>query len=420
MVKTIENLKNIKHMFTLLLSVTIFLSLVSNASAALKLDSIQFDPAIIAAGDEIDIVMQYHHDIIAEEESRIGNENYKFKVMIEPDDTLTTKYVTIQDAEGDNLHGSIFSGDYYNKRFRVKINSDAPAGNYEFKLIGKWYLNGQPEQAEQYVRFKMPVKKEGIILDITTLETVPSEVRPGDNYVKIVTNIENVGEKDAKSVEVQLNLPDSLEASYTNNNRLWIGRVNAGEQKQVIFFVDVEDSASDKVYDLDYSLDYMDLDDNSYQKSLVIPFLVKPRPYIEVIKSEGTGLAGSSSKLYVTVKNTGAESAEAVDVRILKENSQPFTLDVRSDYIGELEPGEEGLAIFDINVNSDAEFKDYNFKLLIRSKGDSDEGDDNIYTYNRRAEYTVEGKAPNMFIYFGLGAFIIAIIVFIVLRRNKK
>ena len=36
----------------------------------------------------------------------------------------------------------------------------------------------------------MNVKKEGIILDITTIETIPSEVRPGDDFVKIVGFIE--------------------------------------------------------------------------------------------------------------------------------------------------------------------------------------------------------------------------------------
>lgn len=399
-----------------LIASVLFMGGLQGASANLVLDHIQFDPAIIAAGDEVDIVIQFHDEARNTEiyERRLGNPDYSFRVMIEPDDTLTEKYVIFQDSEGDDLHGSIFAGATYNKKFRVKVGSDAPAGSYEFKLTGQWYLGEEPvDEVLQYVRFTMPVKKEGIILDVTTLETVPAEVRPGDKYVKVKSYVENVGEKDAKSVELSLNVPEGLSASYSNNNRVWVGRVNSGEKKEVTFFLDVDEKAAAKVYDMSYSLRYMDLDNNVNSVTRLIPFLVKERPYLEVVSSEGEGLAGATSKLVVKVKNTGQESAEAVDVRILKQNSQPFTVDVRSDYIGELEPGEEGIAVFDIGVNRDAEIKSHDFKILIRSKGDTDEGDDNIYIYNRRAAFDVKGVAPNRLKTIGIVAFIAVVLLFI-------
>jgi len=392
----------------------------AGASATLVLDNIQFDPAIIAAGDEVDIVIQYHHKPIGEDDDKIGNPEYTFGVKIEPDDTLTQEYVTIQDAVGDDV--SIYANGYYNKRFRVKVAPNAVAGNYEFKLSGQWYHNGEAEPTFQYVRFTMPVKKEGIILDIASFNTVPAEVRPGDNFVKIESYVENVGEKDAKSVEVQLRLPEGLESSYSNNNRIWVGRADAGESKQAVFYIDVDEMAQDSVYSLQFDMQYMDTDDNRYQKTVTVPFLVKPRPYLEVVKSEGGGMAGTDGKLLLTVKNTGSESAEAVDVRILLQNSQPFTMDLRSDYIGELEPGEEGLAVFDLKATREAEEKEHLFKVLIRSKGDSDEGDDNIYTYNRRASYTIRGEAPNRVRDYGLmaGGVVVLFIVGNFIYRRKK
>jgi len=393
-------MKRIAILFTFAMLVV---ALLPGASAVLKLDSIQFDPAIIAAGDEVDIVVQYHHESV-EEENMIGNTDYTFKVLLEPDDTLTKDYVIVQDAEGDDVAGSIYTSGYYNKRFRVKVMNNAPAGNYEFKLSGRWFKDGEPLDTYQYVRFMMPVKKEGIILNIASLDTLPAEVRPGDNYVEVSAMVENVGEKDAKSVEITLDTPEGIDASYTSNNRIWSGRVNAGESKPATFFVDLDEAAGSGVYDIEFQMKYMDIDNNQYSKTIKLPFLVKSRPYIEVAKSEGEGLAGGDGKLYITVKNTGEESAEAVDVRIIKQNSQPFTMDVRSDYIGELEPGEEGLAVFDLGIDRDAEAKEYYFKVLVRSKGDSDEGDDNIYTYNRRAEFDVTGQAPNNLRNYGVAA----------------
>jgi hypothetical protein len=386
------------------------------AFGKLELDSVHFDPAIISAGDEVDIVVQYHDEISAYDNWKDYEVKPVFKVTLESDDDLTNKYVTIQDSVGNNLGSKLISGIVYNKVFRVKVHQNAPAGNYEFKLSGIWLLNGEPIDTFKYVRLKMPVKKEGIILDITTIQTVPSEVRPGDNFVKINSYIENVGEKDAKEVVINLNLPHVLESSYSNNNRVWVGRVNAGESKEVTFFIDVDKKGSEGIHQIKYNIDYMDLDNNKYTKISELPFLIKSRPYLEIVKFKGEGLAGTNGKLYVTIKNTGSESAESVDARIIKQNSQPFAIDVRSDYIGELEPNEEATAIFNIAINRDAEIKEHDLKLIIRSKGDTDEGDDNIYTYNRRAKFTVSGVAPNKFLYVGIIGIVI-VILFLVITK---
>lgn len=403
---------------------TIMLLLAMNVvSATLELDNIQFDPAIIASGDQVDIVIQFHESSKIGDKERISNPDWTFKVNIKPDDTLTEKYVLIQDSEGDNLHGTIFSGESYNKKFRVKVFNDAPAGDYEFKLEGVWYFKGNPEDTIQSTKFIMPVKKEGIILDISSLETVPSEVRPGDNYVKIVARVENAGEKDAKSVEINLETPENIESSYTNNNRVWVGKVNAGENKEISFYIDVDEKAKSGIYQINYTFDYMDLDNNKYSKEKDIPFLIQSRPYLEVVNVEGSGLAGDKSQLKITVKNTGEESAESVDVRIIKQNTQPFNIDVRSDYIGELNPGEEGVAIFDIDVNRDAAQKEHDFKVIIRAKGDTDEGDDNIYTFNRRAQFEVNGESSNKFLNIGimlLATLIGFVLISFILRRLRK
>ena len=95
------------------------------------------------------------------------------------------------------------------------------------------------------------------------------------------------------------------------------------------------------------------------------------------------------------LKNVGTEDAEAVDARIIKQSSQPFSFDLRSNYVGELEAGETGKAVFEINIDKEAEQKEHNLKLLIRAKGDSDKGDNNIYTFNRRAIIDVNGKKVN-------------------------
>jgi hypothetical protein len=406
---------------TILAAVILAIMIMPFASASLVLDNIQFDPAIVAAGDEVDIIIEFHDDSGPASNQKTGNSDYSFQVELQPDDSISEEYILIQDAYGDDLKGTVLSGEKYIKKFRVKVSPSAPSSNYELKLTGTWHYKGKAEGSEQYLRFFLPVKKEGIVLNIANIETLPAEVRPGDDYVQINARIENTGEKDAKEVEITLDLPKELESSYSNNNRVWVGLVEKKTSKEVSFFVDVDEDAKNNVYDINYQIDYADVDNNNYQKQESLPFLVKSRAYLEVVNNTGEGLAGETSKLYVTIKNTGEETAEAVDARIIKQNSQPFILDVRSDYIGELQPGEEATAIFDIKTTSDATIKEHDLKLVIRSKGDGDEGDDNIYTYNRRAKFTVTGKASNNLLWIGLGlaAVVVGIIVFNSLKRKK-
>lgn len=407
--------------YLILMMMTLILAQVS--SAQLQLDSINYDPAIIAAGDEVSVVLQYHEDELAIDYDKIkngvGNSDYTFKVSLEKDDSLTQKYTIIQDSVGDNLHGSVYLGDKYNKVFKIKVLNNAPAGNYQFKLVGQWYKNGVAIDEQRISRFYMPVKKEGIIMGVASLTTNPPEVRPGDNFVQINTKIENSGEKDSKAIEVTLKTPEGFKPSYSDNNRKWVGIINAGESETTNFYVDISDDVKEGKYDFDYVISYRDLDDNSYNKTISVPFLIKSHPNFEITNVEGVGTIGKTTKLKMTIKNIGEESAESVDIRLLKQNSQPFDFDVRSDYIGELEPGEEGVAIFDVKVRPEANIKDYDFKLLIRAKGDTDKGDDRIYTYNRRAKFDVTGTATNWFLIIGIIGSVL-VLLFLITKVRKK
>lgn len=400
--------------------IVFMMTIMAGSATAAELNYIHFDPAIIAAGDEVDIVVQFSGEESALPGFKINDPSYKLQVSLDADDKLTRDYVMIVDDLGDDIKGAIFSGETYYKTFRVKVADNAPTGTYQFKLTGEYYHNDVPMGVMETLRFTMPVKKEGIILDVANLQTIPAEVRPGDEYVQLITNIENVGHKDAKSITVTLEMPEGIEASYSDNNREWIGGLSAGEKKSFTFDIDLDEELSSGVYELKYNIEYMDLDDNNYSKEIIVPFKVKPRPHLEVIKYEGSGLAGKTGELKVWIKNTGTESAESIDARIIKEGSQPFDIDVRSYYVGELEPNEEGVAVFEISSRADANIGEHDFKLLLRSKGDSDEGDDNIYSYSRRAKYSITGTAPNYLLYGGIGLAILIILVLVIKKVGGK
>ena len=417
--------KKNKTKIIILASFILMLFTLNISFASVKLNNIYFDPAIITAGDSVDMVVEYQG--LNLDVDKLADPNYKFGIELVADDDISQKYIQILNRQGDNLRGTVLSGEVYNKVFRLKIAYDAPAANYQMKLIGRWYHNGAPEKIDQEIKVYIPVKKEGIILNVANIVTDPSQVRPGDKFVELKTYIENVGEKDSKSVEITLSSNSSLITSaYSDNNRKWVGRVNKGESKQISFFLNVDEAIKSGLYNLALKMQYLDLDDNSYNKTINLPFLIKKRSYLKVINYTGSGLAGDNGVLKVTLKNTGSVDAESVDVRILKDSSQPFEFDVRSSFVGELKPGQTGIAIFHFKIDRDAAIKEHSFNLLIRSKGDSDEGDDNIYTYSRTAKFDVTDVAENkLFNYgmYGLGIILILFIfnkIFFGRKKSKK
>ena len=295
------------------------------AFAAVEFDSVSFDPAVITAGDEVDVTINFHDEAFYDTLAQY--KGTALKVFLDPADTISEKYLLITDATGSPNVGHLFAQGVWRKTFRVKVSNDASPAKYKLRVKFQYYVDDKPLDVAKVHDFFIDVKKEGIILGVANIVTVPSAVRPGDNYVELDTYVENAGNKDAKSVEAILSLPDKLKHSYTNSNRLWIGKVAVNESKKATFFINVEEDAKPIKYNLELEFNYMDLDNNKYTKKVTMPFLVKEKPIIDVVDVKGNGKAGSTANLEVYLKNTGTEDAEAVDARLITQSSQPFSFD---------------------------------------------------------------------------------------------
>ncbi|MCA9478330.1 MAG: hypothetical protein KC535_04235 [Nanoarchaeota archaeon] len=393
---------------------------VPTVSAYLSLDTIYTDPAIISSGDEVDVVVQYENKLVDAEELYNNNFDYTFKVSLETDDDVTDQYIRILDSQGDDYGSAVYSGNKYNKIFRIKVSDNAPAGTYQFRLVGEWYLDGEATGDYRDETFEVEVKREAINIDIASIESNPATVRPGDVGVELHTYIQNVGVKEAKSVTVTLDMPEGFSPSYIDNNRKWIGGLTGGETKETAFYFDLSPDLEGGVYPVIYTLVYEDLDDNVYTTSGTLPVFVKEKANIEVTQEEIIGKRGGSTILELTVKNVGLAAAEHIDVRVLKQSSQPFTFGSRSQYVGLLAPGESTTVQFLVDVDRSASEEVHNFDVIVRAKGDSDQGDTAIYTYNRKAQLLVQGTAISPLLFVGAALVIIIVIAWSSKKKGGK
>jgi len=409
--------------FSAILAIALFGITIPAAHAELVLDSISVDPAIIVGGDTVDIIIQYHDQAVPMSKgfTTISNPEYTFGATISPDDDVSRQYITFLDSEGDNLKGMIYGGTHYNKKYRVKIAEQAPPGPYQLRLVGQWYKNNVPVGSAEFVRFTIDVKRKGATLTLSNIVSLPPKIRVGDKNILLKADLINTGEKVAKNVNVALTYPSGMSSSFTGNNVITVGKINPLEHLPIELYIDTDLHTPSGVYNISYVMTYEDLDANAHVAQGSFPVVLKKKPHLIVTCSHGSFIAGGKGELIVTIKNIGEEKAESADVRLIKESSQPFTMDVRSDYIGPLAPGESGTAVFAIDVLSEAAIKEHKLMVVLRGTGDSQEDDNQVYTFTDSATLSVDGKKKNYYPLAGIGIAIVAVIGIVIHKiTNKK
>jgi len=155
---------------------------------------------------------------------------------------------------------------------------------------------------------------------------------------------------------------------------------------------------------------------------------VEPKPEFEIVSyyTEPAKISADDKgvKLHVKVRNVGSEKAESVSVRITGEADVPFDYDVKSDYLGNLKIGEDGVGILKFDVDKDALPKTYPQGIEIRCTGDRDLGDDNVYVFDKQIQLEVTSSGSSSSGRFSVPGFeagfaLLLLFVVLVLRRKR-
>jgi hypothetical protein len=397
------------------------------ASAAPKLDAVSYDPAFISAGDRVNISANMHATNYPD---KTWDEDKKLKVVLKPDNRLTRKYVTIEDDRDESI-GFLYPEGVWNQRFQVKVDSGAPTGMYDFELHIQYLENGEPvkiqtEDGEHnftVIRdFSMPVDNEGVDISGNVLSTEPRTPRPGDSYTEMKLEFTNTGNKPIEEIELRPQTPDMIETAYSNDEKFFIDRLNEGHTASRALSLDLDDELSEGLHWIEMEATYEDTSSNPYSEELKLPLRVEGRPDLELKNSGKKMKAGETSQVRLKVENTGEQDAESVTARVIAERTQPFSLEDRSNYIGEIEANETAEAVMKISADRNAALKQHQLKIQLRANGDSEEGDNSVYTFTENAEVTLEGRTQSPLIYLGLlaGAVIAGIAVYRYRSENSN
>ncbi len=316
----------------------------------------------------------------------------------------------------------------------VHVKEEAPNGVYPILVACSWrgyyfnstkgYVATDTIEAQSGISFNVIGKG---VINIGDVTTDPTDIRPGDKDVEIRAFIENSGEAAAKDVEAKLVCNEEFKPSWSGTDRSYIGRLNSGEKGEAIFHIDIADNVESNTYSIPLQIRYKDTKGGEYEVMRSVEILVEPKPEFEVVSfyTEPANISAGDEgvKLHVRIRNVGSEEAESVSVRITGEADVPFDYDVKSDYLGNLKIGAEGVGILKFDVDKDAVRKEYPQGIEIRCSGDRDLGDDNVYVFDKQIQLEVTSSSSGRFSVHGfeaLFALFALFVAFILLLRRKS
>ena len=411
--------------FKFAIAISIIFASAAAVSAAPKLDAVSYDPDFISAGDRVNISANIHETDLPD---KVWDEDKKLKVILKPGNRLTEEYVTIED-DRDRSIGFLYPEGVWNQRFQVKVDSGAPTGTYDFDLHIQYLENGQPVKIEteggemNYTvlrKFSMPVDNEGVELSSNLLSTKPSVPRPGDNYVEARVRFTNTGNKPVEEIDIRPSTPKEIDPSYSSDEKFFIDKLMEGSSSEKTISFNLDDELDEGLHKVNLSADYEDESGNTYEDVLELPLRVEGRPDLELVDSKMEMKAGSTSELHVQIENVGEQDAESVTARLIAERSQPFSLNDRSNYVGEIPAGETGEAVMQISADRTAALKTHNLKIQLRANGDSEEGDQSVYTFTEESQVEIKDRTQSMMVYLGIAAALLVAVAAAYRYRSSK
>ncbi|MFT4867910.1 MAG: hypothetical protein ACI9LV_000522 [Candidatus Nanohaloarchaea archaeon] len=249
--------------------------------------------------------------------------------------------------------GDIAPGEEYHISTEVMTAEDAPDGSNSFKVK---IIHGDFTVTKNV---PVEVQSKNINLNLANLQTQPSELMPDTDSNQLSVDVVNSGDKTAENVVLDLELPEFFERTSSFSTRQALGSIQPGEVKTANFNFDISDSAPKGEVTVNGEITYSAGDSSEITEETSFGLFMAGKPQYSVEVAESSLEAGSTGELRLKVENTGEEKSSSTRIRVLDSSDQPFSYDSASKYIGSLEPGQSGEAVFEVETDSGASAKDY-------------------------------------------------------------
>lgn len=302
--------------------------------------------------------------------------------IVDRDDVPNTaKMVTVSLDAGDapiviksdpQMIGDVTASTSTPVSFTVLVKDDAKAGTYELPVtLSYTYLAEADQQGTDSVSYRYNKKdinlnipftvKPSITLDVTDVQT-ESLNAGGSGFVTLT--LKNSGNDSGFNAVAKLLRKDNSPVVPVDST-IYMGKIEPGTESTAKFKVSVSKDAEAQSYPLSIRVDYKNSDgENLSTQAKDFGVQVGSKVSFSVTSAPATINVGQKKVIEVQYKNDGSSPAYSTEARISAVD--PFTSNDDLAYLGDLKPGESGVAKFEISASSDATVKTYGLDSEVR------------------------------------------------------
>jgi len=262
--------------------------------------------------------------------------------------------------------GTVHPGQEYYISTAVLVADDAPDGASPFRL------RVSSGDLTRHLEVPVEVEDSAVSLRLASIATSPATLYPDTDDASMTVSVTNTGEASAENAVLELDLPEAFEQTSSFSSRAALGTVAGGATTQATFTFDITEDRGSGAVTVPARLTYEEADGQVLERrNTSFTLYMDGRPRFEVVNATESLRAGGTGSIRVTVRNTGAVESSSTRLRVLDNSDLPFSFGSASSYIGSLDPGETGTAVFSPTVDQDAVVKEHLLDVDIRGTKDT-------------------------------------------------
>ncbi len=296
----------------------------------------------------------------------------------------------------------------------AKILSNASMGEYQIPLTIRYtYFASADNDAGEYIQNHYRVVSETIPLTIKikpqvkidVLEAVPENLNVGSGGYLNLT-IKNIGFEDGKKATVKI-IRNGLSPIIPTDSSVFIGDFPRNGTVSCRYKVAVSGDAAKQTYPIDVAVTYENRDGDivtSATDTVGIP--IGGKLSFLSTSTPARVIPGSDNVITVEYRNNGDTTAYHSQARISAVD--PFTSSDDTAFIGDIKPGENVTASYQIHADDAAEIKTYLLDAEIRYR---DALDNSQVSDTFKVPVSVEPKPASG----GLGSMLPALVLIVII-----
>ncbi|MBI2558579.1 hypothetical protein HYW20_04605 [Candidatus Woesearchaeota archaeon] len=243
-------------------------------------------------------------------------------------------------------------------KYKLKVDQNAVDGSHEIKVRYKTENFDLWNMLEDLI---IKVQSKDAILSVEKYTTTPEVVAPGSK-AKLMIGLRNHASSILKDVKITLDLGKSGDeqtpfAPVGSTNEKVISVVDAQGYIPLEFSLMADPDAKSKVYKVPLKMQYSDIINKNYSKTLIIAVVVGAEPDISVyIDSTKVYTAGKTGEVTVKIVNKGLTDVKFLNVNLDKADGYKV-LSPYEVYLGNIDSDDYETADFKLGIDKTSKGK---------------------------------------------------------------